>query len=394
LLRPGERAESLPAPDQISLALQQEFIARRDDAPSALLYLALRAARRAVARDPADAHSYLVLGQCYLHLIRNTRERFWARSIEELPQLRRAQAAAALQQAVSLRPTLAQAHLHLGGLYQEVGSFDLALAHLGTYLRLARKDRALGVTAERRADLEERLGALADEVARREAAWAAEAANLRVFDRATLALRKGLPARALEVLLESDVAAFGAPGMELELELLLQVGRAADVRDWASAEQKEALGPGAYHWLRARALAALGEYAQAQAERAALSRSLTDRPGSEREVGLRELGALLVGQAVLEEQPATGPVPFLLRNAYHRSQFRTRLTALMGQLRQEANFLVFEGLLALEQGRTAQARSAFQAALDTYRDEATAAGGGGLDFPWRVVAQDCARWLK
>ena len=56
----------------------------------------------------------------------------------ELVQLRRAQASTALNQAVSLRPDLAQAHLGLVELYQELGYLDLSLKHLRIYHDLSR----------------------------------------------------------------------------------------------------------------------------------------------------------------------------------------------------------------------------------------------------------------
>ena len=58
------------------------------------------------------------------------------------------------------------------------------------------------------------------------------ATEMRVADRAALAMQKGLAGKARDLLLESDLAAFGPQGMELELELLLRTGRARDVRDW------------------------------------------------------------------------------------------------------------------------------------------------------------------
>ncbi|HZY83432.1 MAG TPA: hypothetical protein VFE78_01265, partial [Gemmataceae bacterium] len=64
---------------------------RQDDTPPALLYLAVRAARRALAVNPEDAQAYLILGQSYRLLLHATRERAWAQRVPELVHLRRAQ---------------------------------------------------------------------------------------------------------------------------------------------------------------------------------------------------------------------------------------------------------------------------------------------------------------
>src|SRR5262249_21753695 len=112
---------------------------QRDDIPPAVLYLAIRAARRALAVNPEDAQAYLVLGQCYLRLLHDTRERDWAERLPDLAKLRQIQASTALNQAITVQPDLAQAYLHLGFLYREMGYLDLALAQLQTYLKLMRR---------------------------------------------------------------------------------------------------------------------------------------------------------------------------------------------------------------------------------------------------------------
>jgi len=57
--------------------------------------------------------------------------------------------------------------------------------------------------------------------------------------------------------------------MGLELELMLKTGRAKNVRGWTGTEQEAALGSSSYHWLRAYALAALGDYSRAGGMRTA-----------------------------------------------------------------------------------------------------------------------------
>src|SRR5262249_26793163 len=148
----------------------------------------------------------------------------------------------------------------------ELGYLDLAHHHLRTYLTLARKSGPPpGVDPRAYADeavrFEDALAPLAEKLAEGRRAFEAEAAGKRVLQRALLAREKGLAGLARDLLLESDVSAFGFEGMLLQLELMLGTGRARDVRDWTAPEQKAALGS-AYHWLRAQAMAALGEYAE------------------------------------------------------------------------------------------------------------------------------------
>src|SRR5262249_34208363 len=120
---------------------------------------------------------------------------------------------------------------------------------------------------ERLSQLDKALERLKGEVEKRENEYASEAAGVRILDRAQIAMRKGLGGRARDMLLGSDVSAFGAQGMALGLDLLLKTGRLRDVLDWpAEPEQQEALGDASYHWLRAQALAAAGDYGPAQKE--------------------------------------------------------------------------------------------------------------------------------
>src|SRR5262249_38043992 len=146
---------------------------------------------------------------------------------------------------------------------------------------------------------------------------------------------------------ESDVAAFGRQGMGLELELLLRTGRARDVREWTGAEQKAALGSRGYHWLRAQALAAAGDYALAEEE---LSRLVSERRDRER-FGPRQGMAVLISQAVLAEQPGLVSLPDLVRRGMIRGQFRRLVANAARAMKEEADADVLRGLLLLEEGR-------------------------------------------
>jgi tetratricopeptide (TPR) repeat protein len=391
----GAAEDTLPILDRAARTYQGEFARQRDATPGALLYRAVRAARRALAVNPSDAQVHLVLGKSYLRLLHDTRERAWAARFPQLRQLRQVQASVALNHAVALQPGLAEAHLHLGRLYREMGCLDLALKHLRICHRLVRqKGPEPGVSAEeyraQEAEDEEKLSQLASEVEDQENSFATASAGMKVQDRALLAVRKGLAARARDLLLDSDVAAFGSRGMELELELLLKTGRSRDVREWTSPEQKAALGAPSYHWLRAQALAAAGDYALAGEELVQLGqggrRSSTEGP--------RESMAGVIGLAIMDTPTRPSTVPHLIWRALRRAELGVHVREFARALQREANATVLRGLLALEEGDLEEAEVAFRLALELWQDEAHAASGGGLEFSGRVTAQGCLDWLQ
>jgi hypothetical protein len=384
-LSPGE--ESLPAITWQVSALQRKFNLERDYTSPALLYLAVRSARRALAINPDDAEAYWVLGESYLRLLKDTRERMWALRLPDLAKLRQAQAISALNQAATLKPDLAEAHLSLFELYRDLGFLDLALEHLRAHQKLSGRR---GPNREQALSLEEELDKLAKSVAERETAYASEAPRLRVADRAKLAFDKRLAGKARDLLLASDVSAFGDEGVEIELELLLRTGRANKVRDWTRPEQKSALGATTYHWLRVQALAASGDYTRAREECEQLA---SVRRGREPEQ-LREMMAGLIGQEILDEQPVGASMLDLPARAFGRIKFLNRVAGLANGLKDDANAKVFQGLLALEEGDVEEARVAFTLALDLWKDEAAAATGAGLDFAARPIAEGYLYWLK
>jgi tetratricopeptide (TPR) repeat protein len=304
-----------------------------------------------------------------------------------------------LNQAIFLQPDLAQAHFNLGWLYREMGYFDLALSHLQTHRQLIQQaGPPSGLSAEQfreqDAQFEKELEPLVRAVADAEKKYAGEATGLRVVNRALLAAQWGLAGKARDMLLESDWAAFGRRGMALELELQLKTGRAKEVREWTDlgedrADQKAALGT-SYYWLRAQALAASGDYALAEEELAQLASHGRNPEG----LPPRKAMARVIGEAILNQQPGPGPLASLLEQAFFRGPFQSDFTAIAQKLRQEADATVLRGLLALEEGDVDEADVAFRLSLELWKDETTAASGGGLDFGGRVIAQACLEWLE
>jgi tetratricopeptide (TPR) repeat protein len=362
---------------QFALQSQQLYALGRDDTAPSLLYLAIRAARRAIAADPTDAQSHVLLGKAYLLLLESTRERRWDEFVSEIGELRNAQAAAALNRAITLQPNLAEAHLLLGTLYLRTRIIDLALHHFNIYLRLSRKIDPMSAKA-----MEEEISQLAKTVSEREKTFAAEATGAPVLDRAAIAMRLGLGGKARDLLLASDIAAFGPQGMHLELELLLRTGQPEKVRDWLEPEHEGALGTAVYRWLRVQAYAATGNYAAAQDE---ITRS-TDwpEPGS-----VRDALAVMIGQAVVGSWPGKNHLPDIISRTLGRYNYVVWLEEFVQKLQTQADVMAMRGLLALEEGDIETARQAFQASLEG-PDEI----GTGLHFYTRTIARECLAWLK
>jgi tetratricopeptide (TPR) repeat protein len=380
----GQKADTRFPLSGVALACQRWYAREQDDTPPALPYLAVRAARRALAVNPEDADAYLALGESYLRLLEDTRERLWARRASKLGELRLAQASAALNRAVALKPDLPQAHFRLVGLYKQLGYLDLMLKHLRAYQDLT----GAAVGADGKAD--PLLDRLAKAVAEGESVYADKAPRLRVLDRAHLALEKGLGGKARDLLLESDVSAFGAPGLALELNLLLRTGRVREVRDWTRPSQASALGGAAnYHWLRAQALAALGEYALAEEECEQMAEAVRGAEPAQ----LRDRMALRVGEEVLDELPLGLAWPHPTVRVMGRLLCYQQLAENATRLMEDASANVFRGLLALEEGRSDEAEVVFRLALALWKDEATGDSGGGLDFDARPIAQMYLRLL-
>jgi hypothetical protein len=378
----------------------------------ALPLLAVRAARRAVAADPEDAYAWLRLGQAYALLRSATAEDSAHGLLPPLAQLRHVQIATALEQAVRLDPALEVAHGELAFLYGERNYLDQALEHRREELRLTRlAGRRAGESKEEYDDrldlLDKDTAKLVQMVEQGRKIFAAQSRRLEGnrLAQADLALRLGLARQALdEILLNTPADLLGAPGIRLELDLLLRLGRADEVRaslgdpllrenrqnlqylDLVPPEKSdgEALYAIPYHWpayewLHVLQSAAVGDYAEARGELAAVRAGLNADhqrlQGQLREVEKRLgtfVGGLFSGPpAFLPAERAGDLVGYL--------ELRAALRAREPTLRaQQADLLVLEGLLALEQGDTAAARSDFAEAQELCAGEAVPFAGAPI----------------
>lgn len=369
------------------------FFAQLVERPPDLPLLAIRTARRAVAADPRDVNAWLRLGQAYLLLRNATVERSSDKLLPPLAQLRQVQIITALEEAVRLHPDLEEAHHQLFLLYGELKALDRALDHQREELRISRRAGPRpGESAEnftyRIESLEKDTAKLVELVESRRKSFAGSPRSPQGdrLAQVRLALDLGLAKTAVEeVLLPTPADLLGAPGIQTELELLLSLGRAEEVRAILDNEALQASKHGlghynllppsspnggplyalpyrlpAYEWLHVLEAAAVGDYAKARAElraiRAALQADL-ERHRREDQASERRLGTHLPGLW-------SGPPPFLPAYTFQtlvplvveRIVLELRGQALIAQ---QADVAVIEGLLALERGDVQTARSAF-----------------------------------
>jgi tetratricopeptide (TPR) repeat protein len=139
------RLARAPRPsEQMAVQAWHAFTNTRPVESPAALYLALRAARRAVRDNPEDAASYFLLGQAYQRLREQRLEGDLLKTVPGFAEIRNAQLAAALQTFLRLTPDAnetADAHEILYDLYGQMGYLDAAVHHLR---RAVDKRSALG----------------------------------------------------------------------------------------------------------------------------------------------------------------------------------------------------------------------------------------------------------
>jgi tetratricopeptide (TPR) repeat protein len=340
-----------------------------DDGPAETLYLAVRAARRAVQENPDDAQAHFLLGESYHRLVKATRERSWAAVLKDI---RTCQMLAAFHHAVRLKPGFAHAHERMAEFFQAMSYKDLALAHLRESYRhrLAASRAAARMPGESRVQaqkslerLQKTIEALEKEVRTvQDRFLQSSSAKLRPLERATMAGNLGMFGMALDILLKSNIAAFGAGGLEMELQLLLHTGDVEKVKHWFNPEHHRLLGD-SYYWIRAQMEAALGNYDEAVQ---ALQEMSANRGSGGKGIGPPEQLALMLGNILLFE--ASGgplkrfPAP-TVSNFADKDLLSIQVSQVLDLMDKEAHSLVLQGALALEAGRNQRAAAYFRRAL-------------------------------
>ncbi len=421
---PRPRAEGGIRPlDAVAMGLTENYDRQQDYGPPELLLLAVRAARRAINDNPHDAEAYHLLGQAYLRLMYNSRERLAKYDLPSLAHVRRIQAVCAFHQSLLLQPDQLQTHLNLYSLYQDMGLLDFALQHARQVLRLSRTRRKIvdetqESKGQRLQQTEEWVRQLEETVQQHLDNYELQAARRPVLEQAFLAREQGLGSKALDILLASDVAVFGKRGAELELELLLAAGRIKEAREWLAPSQEIDLDQDSYQRFRILVAAIDGDYQTCAKELTQLAASL-DRPmtvvinvwkvhpvvralqpsaGQKTEAVLkllpRQALALDVAQLIGEMPLQRQTIPWLLTTQLEKAGLLEIAQTIVTKIRQRAERDVLRGALALERGDTTEAESSLRRALSVWKSETDAASGSGLDFDGRRTAQVLLEWLS
>jgi tetratricopeptide (TPR) repeat protein len=322
--------------------------------------------------NPENPFAYFLLGEAYYRLGNSTQEKAWVKSYRSFGRLRSIQMIAAYKQALRLKPDLEIAHYRLAELFRSMNFKDVAVRHLQEYLKLAGARAPGPGESGNRAEWEKILVRQQKVIKRLREEYEINSPNLKVVERALYAGEKGLSGLALELLLKEDVAAFGTPGMDLELKLLLQTGQLEKVRLWMDEEKEKVLS--AYRWNKVQLHAALGDYQLADNH---LTGMIMMPPLGKKKIPLRTTGGLIFGQGLLDTQESLffqnpdrllgglGALPHGLDGIFRGRDGTLQGIMMVGQgLDGEANIHVLGGLLALESGRTEQADAHFRKALD------------------------------
>ncbi len=377
----GPSATPLPL-GELATLLQQQLAAARGAMPLAEVYAAVRAARRGVAENPTDAKAHLTLAQAYLNLMENTSEKRWSDrdGVNQVRRVREVQAIAALNNAIRYNRRLAPAHLALAQLYRRNGCLDLAAEHLQEFRSLPPH---LGgpPEGELTRNLDTELNALKKEVASRKEMYDQQAGRASVADRALTAVQLQLGGLGRDILLNSDVSAFGAQGVELEVDLLLRTGRPRDVLTWTTPEVGGSLGDQKYYWTLAQAHLAVGDYESADRE---LTAMIDAEEGPRTPTAVGDEVAAVVGKSVLDGFPSGGQLNQHSWQTLSLADLQNRVSEIARTLILRANMSTLRGLVALEAGNTTRAREAFTEALVHTPNHR--GGGGQVDFGGRRLA--------
>ena len=367
-----------------------QVAAQMDKGSEEVLWLAIRAARRAIAADPDDATAWLHLAEAYHRMLRETQGGRSRAVFPVLAQLRRLQAVTAYQQVLDLEPRRSEAHLALASVLDDLGCNDAALHHQLEGVRLLRergppKGQDPAAFAKNLGDMESTFKRKQERLEQISRELRANFSKMKIQDRALSAFRVGLGELALGELTSVDPERFGPEGLELELDLLLKLGKTQNAYEWGKPEGLQyLLGTEKYSMLRLLVAMSVGNYQEADQHlvrmtpQALIKRSKMDASGVTR----KDMLAFTVAQMLLDFVPSHA---FSLRA--NPREYQSAMQRFLVDEILEANGLTLRGMVALERGDTTRAAAFFDRALSFWTSDAAVREGKGIDFPGRTVAQ-------
>jgi tetratricopeptide (TPR) repeat protein len=340
------------------------------DAPASTL-LAIRAARRALAANPADDNAYTGLANAYL------RSPEVSNSNSLIGEIRRCQIAGCLYNSLKVNPDQAEAQVKLAQLYGDRGFADLSLKHFKEWLRLTREAGPPPGVAEEIFKVQIRQ--MTDQVKDMEGRIK-DAQNdyligskdmPKVLRKARMALERRLGGEAVELLLRTSRLELGDEGEILQIRLLLEMGRAEEL---GPAFKKEETTPNSFLVIQAMTV---GDYDRADnALRQMIARAEDEQRAVATETikeGVKEyLRFNFLDSAGLRPLPwlaaeRTGlrPVPLPAGGNAFVYFFIQQLKQVSLVSPTAVEWTVLRGLIALEIGNTKKATDLFRTAINT-----------------------------
>jgi hypothetical protein len=409
----------------------------RDPGSSADLYLAVRAARRALEVNPEDGRAWFRLGQAYSELLHVSREQNPGVANPITREVRQVQMIAALTRAARWKPELEQPHVQLAEQFHNLRFYDLELRHREAQIKAFAADIAARSTRGENdavATEKQRLGAMEDELKKLQAAvkersdqFELDAANRPPAQRVEIAIKYNLGEAAVKAAREgwqqankdqgSDRAAL-ARSLETAVRLLILTGEIDEARILVGQEGKDSINqvnnpglpvpPGAAgEWYHLLVDAASGDYEMADASLGNLV-NRTARLGPDlppQSISL--LVAVGMGDELLRRSAAsggavgggtavTGILLGGLRQFSSISQVDKVVTLPQGlrvtvqELGRQADLQTLRGWLALEAGDIETARRELKAVTQ----RANQARGLYITFRSRALAEMMLGWIE
>ncbi len=383
--------------------------AQNTDSPK-LPLLAVRAARCGVETDPTDPTAWLSLGRAYITLGARTWEREAGADLAPLDYVRLIQTTGAMTQAALLNPDSATTHDTLARLFARRNILDLANRHARQAARIVKRNgRFPNETDETYISRTEHSRSLADsieaEMQDAENRYLIRAIGLAgdPLSRARTAAELGLAQKAIDVLLAAHPDLYGAVGVGMLAELLLQTGQFAECRVLLDRNEirlnpnvlgiynlpRRAGGKAnqgayrlpAYSWLDFCQCAAAGRYRDALPILDLICQQLHEE--EQRLMGPLTCGATSFAAGEVGLAASTHPalarlagIPGLLA----LTEFLNRTIELSVA---RADLITLGGILELERGNSTGALARFRSALSNY----SAARSHGLARPGELLAE-------
>jgi hypothetical protein len=383
-----------------------------DLGPPAVEYLAIRAARRAVAESPDDAATYVSLKDA-LQLRNMTRERYWPVVLPLLGEMRDLELTAAWQRALKLQPSDWTLHEQLARFLMRRGYLDTSLSHLKQALDGERNAAAgRGRNTDWEKQMQKEIESLQKEVQQRGDTFLKEKVNRPLLGRVELAKQLHLHDRALEEMRELDQSTAPTdPAQKSQLvqqfaervQLLFDVGLLDDGNQYLEVLRENPM------FLKHRLVAAAAEgrydevdqlLANQSAELTkltppaarALYRSLYNREASG-PVSLQEVISAAVARAILDQPLEGRPYGGLIVHFLQRHEQFSNMDFAGDYLRLVGESLALQAIMALERGNNTEAQKLFRQAEPLLSPRIHPQTGGPDPGALRVV-QDALEMMK